>query len=153
MAALTGTDVSLKGDGFRFNVRSMKWERTLDFAEFAPAASTEYEIGDFPEGFVPRAVAVVEIRMADASATLTVKRKSDGTALASRTLGAGAGCTCAAFANAAGAAETLALSVTAAPKSGVVKVVVAGDEMTGAWDGGLGRDASDPAGAVPDTEA
>lgn len=149
MAALT-TDATVKGRGLKFNVRSYRLERVIDFSDVSLSATTNYEVGDLPAGFVPRCAAVVEAVKAGASGTLGVYLKSDSTKLVERTLGAAAGHTAAAVSgkHLTGEAEAVCVALGAAQATGKVKVVLAGDLMTGAWDDGLADDPSDPAAHV-----
>ena len=64
------TDTTIKGHGLRFDVRSYKLFRSIDFSladlkgdvkNEDTTVSTYYEIGDLPPGFVPRNVALVEL--------------------------------------------------------------------------------------------
>lgn len=164
MAALT-TDVTFKGDGIKFNVRSMKFERVIDFTQFDFAAATYFEIGDLPAGFIPRAVGILELKKQDTSggesaATFGVYLKEDGTKLAERTLGTDVGNTFALMTSAdtgtgalspVGVGGTLAAYANRKPTTGLVKVVIAGDMMTDVWDEGAKRDSFDPAEHIADT--
>lgn len=143
-------DTTIKGDGLKFNVRSYKLERLIDFSKVSLAKETEYELGDLPRGFVPRMAAVVELKSPSATATIVA---NVGAGKASRTVGAGRGYTAAAVSGVHLTDETVAvtLSTSAELADGIVKVVLAGDVMTGAFDDGLGRDAFDPKDYVPDT--
>lgn len=143
-------DTTIKGDGLKFNVRSYKLERLIDFAEVSLGAATEYELGNLPRGFVPRMVAVVELKSPStpASAVATV-----GEAKATRAVGTEKGYTAAAVAGVHLTDDDIPVTLTVdkALTDGVVKVVLAGDVMTGAFDDGLGRDAFDPAEHIPST--
>lgn len=159
MAALT-TDLTLKGDGIKFNVRSMKFERVIDFTQFDLAAATYFEIGDLPAGFIPRAVGILELKKQDTSAgesaaTFGVYLKEDSTKLAERTLGTDVGNTFALMTAGTtapvGVGGTLAVYANAKPTTGLVKVVIAGDMMSDVWDEGVKHDASDPAAHIEDT--
>lgn len=166
MAALT-TDVTFKGDGIKFNVRSMKFERVIDFTQFDFTAATYFEIGDLPAGFIPRAVGILELKKQDTSggesaATFGVYLKSDSTKLAERTLGTDVGntfalttaCTVASSTGTLspiGVGGTLAVYANKKPTTGLVKVVIAGDMMSGEWDEGAKRDSFDPAEHIADT--
>lgn len=161
--ALT-TDTTLKGDGFKFNVRSYKIERVIDFATADIAVGTAYEIGDLKVGFVPRAIALVELvkqdKTAEEAATVKILKKSGAagsTPVIQRELGTAAGVTCNAAGELAkdGTAETLALVVEGgATKTAKIKVVIAGDLMTGEWDEGIKNVAPfDPAEHIPHTPA
>jgi hypothetical protein len=143
-------DTTIKGDGLKFNVRSYKLERLIDFSKVSLAKETEYELGDLPRGFVPRMAAVVELKSPSATATVVA---TVGAGKASRTVGADKGYTAAAVTGVHLTDETVAvtLSTSAELADGIVKVVLAGDVMTGAFDDGLGRDAFDPKDYVPDT--
>ncbi len=162
MAALT-TDTTLKGDGLKYNVRSGKIERVIDFSTFALAAATNYEIGDLPDGFIPRAIGILELKKqivgdgGDASAaTVSVKVKGDGSTLASRTLGTAVGNTFALTMSGAVSSSvatiaptavgaTLCITTSAAIKTGLVKIVIAGDMMEGVFDANEARGDYDPA--------
>lgn len=160
MAALT-TDFTFKGDGIKFNVRSMKFERVIDFTQFDLAAATYFEIGDLPAGFIPRAVGILELKKQDTSAgesaaTFGVYLKEDSTKLAERTLGTDVGNTFAlttatGTTTPVGVGGTLAVYANAKPSTGLVKVVIAGDMMSDVWDEGVKHDASDPAAHIEDT--
>jgi hypothetical protein len=143
-------DTTIKGDGLKFNVRSYKLERLVDFSKVSLAKETEYELGDLPRGFVPRMAAVVELKSPSAAATVVA---TVGAGKASRTVGTDKGYTAAAVTGVHLTDETVAvtLSTSAELADGIVKVVLAGDVMTGAFDDGLGRDAFDPKDYVPDT--
>ena len=143
-------DTTIKGDGLKFNVRSYKLERLIDFSKVSLAKETEYELGDLPRGFVPRMAAVVELKSPSATATVVA---TVGAGKASRTVGADKGYTAAAVTGVHLTDETVAvtLSTSAELADGIVKVVLAGDVMTGAFDDGLGRGAFDPKDYVPDT--
>ena len=143
-------DTTIKGDGLKFNVRSYKLERLVDFAKVFLGADTEYELGDLPRGFVPRMAAVVELKSPSATATVVA---TVGAGKASRTVGSARGYTAAAVTGVhlTDADVPVTLSTSAALTDGIVKVVLAGDVMTGAFDDGLGRDAFDPAEHIPDT--
>ena len=157
-------DTTIKGDGLKFNVRSYKLERLVDFAKVSLGADTEYELGDLPRGFVPRMAAVVELKspsptvsgdgetLTTTPTTATIVAKV-GTGSASRTIGTARGYTAAAVTGVhlTDADVPVTLSTSAALTDGIVKVVLAGDVMTGAFDDGLGRDAFDPKDYVPDT--
>ena len=157
-------DTTIKGDGLKFNVRSYKLERLVDFAKVSLGADTEYELGDLPRGFVPRMAAVVELKspsptvsgegetLTTTPTTATIVAKV-GTGSASRTIGTAKGYTAAAITGVhlTDADVPVTLSTSAALTDGIVKVVLAGDVMTGAFDDGLGRDAFDPKDYVPDT--
>lgn len=149
MAVLT-TNPTIKGDGLKFNVRSDKLERELDLSLVNLASGTNYEIGDLPKGFVPRNVAIVELVKQDvgggSAAVLKVLLKSDSAELASRTLGTSDGITVGQVTgkNLEGAGDTICVSATNAPTNGKVKVVIAGDVMTGAFDDGSKRGEYDP---------
>lgn len=158
------TDTKIKGDGLKFNVRSYKLERVIDFSKVALDAETEYELGDLPRGFVPRMAAVVELKspspkVTGDGATLTTTPTTAsivakvGTGSATRTVGTDKGYTAAAVTGVhlTDATVPVTLSTSAALVDGIVKVVLAGDVMTGAFDDGLGRDAFDPAEHIPDT--
>ncbi len=144
------TDTKIKGDGLKFNVRSYKLERVIDFSKVALDAETEYELGDLPRGFVPRMAAVVELKSPASAASIVAKV---GTGSATRTVGTDKGYTAAAVTGVhlTDATVPVTLSTSAALVDGIVKVVLAGDVMTGAFDDGLGRDAFDPAEHIPDT--
>lgn len=170
MSALT-TNTTIKGSGFKFNVRSYRLERVIDFTMLDFTASTYFEIGDLPAGFVPRAIGILELKKqvvgtgGDASAaTLGVYLKSDSSKLVERTLGTAEGNTFALMTAATststsgdssitttttlapvGVGGTLALYVNAKPTTGKVKVVVSGDIMAGVFDEGEKRDAYDEA--------
>lgn len=159
MAALT-TDVTFKGDGIKFNVRSMKFERVIDFTQFDLAAATYFEIGDLPAGFIPRAVGILELKKQDTSAgesaaTFGVYLKEDSTKLAERTLGTDVGNTFALMTAGTtapvGVGGTLAVYANLKPSTGLVKVVVSGDMMTDVWDEGAKRDSFNPAEHISDT--
>lgn len=149
MAVLT-TNPTIKGDGLKFNVRSDKLERELDLSLVNLASGTNYEIGDLPKGFVPRNVAIVELVKQDvgggSAAVLKVLLKSDSAELASRTLGTSDGITVGQVTgkNLEGAGDTICVSATNEPTNGKVKVVIAGDVMTGAFDEGSKRGEYDP---------
>ena len=145
-------DTTIKGDGLKFNVRSYKLERLIDFSKVSLAKETEYELGDLPRGFVPRMAAVVELKSPSATATVVA---TVGAGKASRTVGADKGYTAAAVTGVHLTDETVAvtLSTSAELADGIVKVVLAGDVMTGAFDDGLGRDAFDPKDYVRGTTA
>ena len=162
MASLT-TNTTLKGNGFAFNVRSGKLERVIDFTKFDFAKTTYFEIGDLPTGFLPRAIAILELKKQsddETAATFGVYLKGDSSKLVERALGTAVGNTFALLTGAAttgsAAPFTTALSPKAVggtlcayasnkPSTGLVKVVIAGDMMSGEWDEGLKRDAFDPA--------
>lgn len=160
MSALT-TDVSIKGNGLKFNVRSYKLERVLDLSMVNLAAAvtssdvttnTYYEIGDLPKGFVPRNVAIVELKKqvtstTESAAKIGVYLKSDSAKLVERTLGTADGITVGQVSgkNLDGAGDTLCVTVDKTPTNGKVKVVVSGDVMTGAFDEGEKRDSYDEA--------
>ena len=160
MAALT-TDVTFKGDGIKFNIRSMKFERVIDFTHFDFTAATYFEIGDLPAGFIPRAVGILELKKQDTSAgesaaTFGVYLAADGTKLAERTLGTDVGNTFALMIakdtlTPVGVGGTLAIYANLKPSTGLVKVVVSGDMMTDVWDEGAKRDSFDPAEHISDT--
>ena len=152
MAALT-TDATFKDNGLKWNVRSYLYERVIDFSKDVLKATTNYEIGDLPAGFVPRNVAVIELVKTASAATVGVYLKSDSTKLAERACGTSDGLTVGQVTgkNLAGAGDTLAVAVSAIPASGVVKIAVSGDMMTDVWDDGLKRDSFDPAEHIPDT--
>lgn len=169
MSALT-TNTTIKGGGFKFNVRSYRLERVIDFSLLDFTASTYFEIGDLPAGFVPRAIGIIELKKqvvgagGDASATtLGVYLKSDSSKLVERTLGTAEGNTFALMMKATttasgsetlsyattlapvGVGGTLALCADAKPTNGKVKVVISGDIMAGVFDDGEKRDAYDEA--------
>lgn len=151
MAELT-TNTTIKADGLKFNVRSYLIERVIDFSLIGLTATTNYEIGDLPKGFVPRNVAVIELVKAGAAGTCGVYLKSDSAKLAERTLGTAAGVTVGQVTgkNLAGAGDTICLALGAAQTTGKVKVAIAGDMMTGEWDEGIKNVAPfDPAERVP----
>ena len=164
MATLS-TNKTFKGNGLKWNVRSYRFERTIDFAEFDFTASTYFEIGDLPAGFIPRALGIVELKKPTAAATLGVYLGGDYTSaaselkLAERTLGTAAGNTFALMTKATeassaitlapvGVGGTLCAHVNSKPTDGLVKIVVSGDMMTGVWDDGVKRGAHDPAEIV-----
>jgi len=164
MAALT-TNESFKGEGFKFNVRSGKIERVIDFTKFDFTASTYFEIGDLPAGFIPRSIAVLELKKQDTSggasaATFGIYLKSDSSKLVERMLGTAVGNTFALLTAATTTEASSAYTTVLAPKAvggtlaayvnnkpvtGLVKVVIAGDMMSDEWDEGIKRDAFDPA--------
>lgn len=166
MAALT-TDASFLGDGMKFNVRSMKIERVIDFTQCDFTAATYFEVGKLPDGFIPRAVGILELKKQDTSSgesasTFGVYLKEDGTKLAERTLGTAVGNTFALTTACAVSSSTgtltplgvggkVAVYVDKKPTTGLVKVVFAGDMMSGEWDEGAKRDSFDPAEHIADT--
>ena len=159
MSALT-TDTTIKGNGLRFDVRSYKLFRSLDFSLAQLGSSPYYEIGNLPDGFVPRNIAIIELTRASSAATLAVYAKSDSAKLVERTLGTAAGITVAAAQGATNTVtqssespyavsavttvlgaghrgETLCVKLSAdSPASGKVKIVISGDLMTDVWDEG-----------------
>lgn len=163
MSALS-TNTTLKGDGFKFNVRSYKIERVIDFSLVVFTASIYFELGTLKDAFVPRNIAIVELIAQDTSdesaATFGVYLKSDGSKLVERTLGSATGCTTAGLTKnsvtegtaaqdgtvsgtavtsaAVGAGGTLCGYVNNKPTSGKVKIVISGDLMTDYWDEALG---------------
>ena len=154
MAALT-TDETIKGNGLNFNVRSYLLERVIDLSKVSLAASAYYDIGNLPNGFVPRNVAIVELKKqvtsaAESAAKLGVYLKSDSAKLAERTLGTADGVTVGQVTgkNLAGAGDAICIMVDNVPTNGLVKVAISGDVMTGAFDEGLKRDEYDPAETV-----
>lgn len=171
MSALT-TNTTIKGDGLKFNVRSYKLERVIDFAALDFTASTYFEIGDLPAGFIPRAIGLLELVKqivgsgGDANAaTLGVYLKSDSSKLVERTLGTAAGNTFALLTAAAtslasevyttaltpkAVAGSLCAHVNNKPTNGKIKVVIAGDMMSDSWDDGIKNvEPFDPSEAVP----
>lgn len=159
MAGLASTDVTVKGDGLNFNVRSYKLERLIELDKVALVGDadtpTYYEIGDIPAGFVPRNVAIVEIKkyatpVGGSAPKVGVYLKGDSTKVVERTLGSAEGLTVGQLTgkNLTGAGETVCIAATAALTNGVIKIVLSGDMMTDVWDDGLGRDAFDPAEAI-----
>ncbi len=162
MAALT-TNTTFKGDGLKYNVRSDKIERVIDFSQFGFAPGVNYEIGDLPGGFVPRAIGILELKKqvigdgGDAAAsTVSVKIKSDSSTLASRTLGTAVGNTFALAVSGAvsssvatispvGVGATLCVVADNAIATGLVKIVISGDMMEGVFDANEARDDYDPA--------
>ncbi len=168
MSALT-TNTTIKGDGFKFNVRSGKIERVIDFTKLDFSATTYFEIGDLPAGFIPRAIAVLELKRqdttAESAAAFGVYLKSDSSKLVERTLGTAVGNTFALLTGAATTAASTVYTTTLTPKAvggtlaayvdnkpttGLVKVVIAGDMMSDEWDEGAKRDAFDPAEHIQD---
>lgn len=163
MAQLT-TDTTIKGHGLRFDVRSYKLFRSIDFSladlkgdatEDETTVSTYYEIGDLPPGFVPRNVALVElvkppVAQGETGPKVGVYLKSDSAKLVERTLGTAAGVTVGQVTgkNLAGAGDTLCLTVDAPPARGRVKVVISGDLMTDVWDEGDKTEEITPASTV-----
>lgn len=159
MSALT-TDTTIKGNGLRFDVRSYKLFRSLDFSLVQLGSSAYYEIGNLPAGFVPRNVAIIELTRASGACALAVYAKSDSAKLVERTLGTAAGMTVAAAQGATNTVtqasespfavsavtsvlgaghvgETLCVKLGAAsPATGKVKIVISGDLMTDVWDEG-----------------
>lgn len=162
MAALI-TDTTFKGDGLKYNVRSDKIERVIDFSEFGFSAGVNYEIGDLPDGFIPRAIGILELKKqvvgdgGDAAAsTVSVKIKSDSSTLASRTLGTDVGNTFALAVSGAvsastatitpvGVGATLCVVASTDVSTGLVKVVISGDMMEGVVDADEARGVYDPA--------
>lgn len=163
MSALT-PDVTIKGKGLNFNVRSYLLERVFDLSKVKLAAAvtsggtttnTYYEIGDLPKGFVPRNVAIVELKKQvtstdEPAAKIGVYLKSDSAKLAERTLGTAEGVTVGQVTgkNLAGAGDAICIMVDKTPTNGLVKIAISGDVMTGAFDEGLKRDEHDPAEIV-----
>lgn len=148
MAAITTTSQDILGNGLRYDVRSGKYFRSLDFKLSKLTGGTYYEVGDIPKGFVPRNVAVVEL--VKGSGTFGVYLKSDTTALASRALGSAEGVTVGQVTgkNLLGAGDTVCVMVNASPAAGRVKVVISGDLMTDVWDDGDAREEIKPSDAV-----
>ena len=146
MSALT-TDATILGNGLGRNVRSYMLEKTVDFSTVSLGSTAYYEIGAFPAGFVPRNIAIVELRKASSSSTVKVYKKSDSSEVASLSVGgatlgfaakpfdaATVASSAATITPSTGA--TLALKFGAAFTDGAVKIVVSGDFMTGVWDEG-----------------
>ena len=158
------TDTTIKGHGLRFDVRSYKLFRSIDFSladlkgdvkNEDTTVSTYYEIGDLPPGFVPRNVALVElvkppVAESETGAKVGVYLKSDGSKVVERTLGTAAGITVGQVTgkNLAGAGDALCLTVDAPPARGRVKVVISGDLMTDVWDEGDKTEEITPASTV-----
>ena len=154
--AAHSNDKSILGDGLQWNVRSYMLEKKIDFGILNELDTSKYyEIGTLPKGFVPRNIALVQLKSVSTASTVkvykTVEDASSGTATEIASLSATAtGDPAAVFkpfdagvvANSAATVTPsmdaqLAVKVGAQFTKGLVKVVISGDWMTGYFDEAL----------------